>query len=531
MLDAAVESVQPRVPVRSTMNPDHVGPFAILEKLGSGGMGTVYLGRHAETQQLAAVKVLPASLARESGFVERFEREIDAMRQLQSPHIVMLYDSGQDQETLYYSMEYVPGETLMTMLKRERRIPWPKAVDMAIQICHALKAAHDAGIIHRDLKPSNLLVTPEGVVKLTDFGVAQVFAAQRLTVTGGIIGTAEFMSPEQAQGKRVSKHSDLYSLGAVMYCMVTGRPPFSGNTAIDVIQKHRFALFDRPRLTVPDLPILLDDVICQLLEKEPEKRFPDARVLSRRLEVILDREENPATLAASYGSDISDITLAEGLTADPNDATIASDFTANTRTFSSPRHGPATLMSQAIREELQQDETPLSLWLNNTWVLATALVLVCGSVLWLATRPSAPAAEPSNESEDLDARLMKLKLLLNANRPLVSSDDAARQLLKAQDLARQGDLESAHTILTALMVLLGNDKERVREKELAELFLKRLEDQTSGERYAALRSALKRAAKLESSGDTQGAQKIRQSARDLFGADVAAKRLIEETGK
>ena len=117
-------------------------------------------------------------------------------------------------------------------------------------------------------------MTPDGVIKLTDFGVAQVFAANRLTVTGGIIGTAEYMSPEQAQGKRAGKQSDLYSLGALLYAMITGRTPFSGSTAVEVIQKHRFGLFDRPSLFVPDLPRKVEDTICRLLEKEPAKRFP-----------------------------------------------------------------------------------------------------------------------------------------------------------------------------------------------------------------------------------------------------------------
>src|SRR5262245_8799159 len=129
-----------------TMTPERVGPYQILEQLGSGGMGNVYLGRHAETGEVAAVKVLTASLAREAGFVERFGREVDAMRQLSNPRIVRLFDSGADGETYYYAMEYVAGETLMALMRRERRIEWRRAVGIAIQVCQALKSAHDAGI-------------------------------------------------------------------------------------------------------------------------------------------------------------------------------------------------------------------------------------------------------------------------------------------------------------------------------------------------------------------------------------------------
>jgi len=185
------------------MHPVRIGSYLIDRKIGAGGMGNVYLAHHDSTAEVVAVKELPASLAREDGFVHRFNREIEAMRKLNCPNIVKLIDSGSDDDTYYYSMEYVDGETLTSKLRREKRIPWPEAVGIAKQICAGLKHAHDAGVVHRDLKPSNLMISNEGVVKIADFGVAQVFAADRLTSTGGIIGTAEFMSPEQVKGTRV----------------------------------------------------------------------------------------------------------------------------------------------------------------------------------------------------------------------------------------------------------------------------------------------------------------------------------------
>src|SRR5579862_1521799 len=268
-------------------DPTRVGPYLVEKKLGAGGMGTVYLAHHEGTGKQVAVKVLAPSLAREPGLVARFMREIDALEKLKNPHVVELFDHGVDGDVYYYAMEYVDGETLTMRLRRTRRIPWREVVELSIQICVALKAAHDAGIIHRDLKPSNLLLTPDGDIKLTDFGVAQVFAGSKLTVTGGIIGTAEYMSPEQGQGRRITKRSDLYSLGAVMYVMLTGRPPFSGKTTLDVIHKHKYSQFDRPRLILPELPYWVDEVVCQLMEKDPEKRFADAYVVNRKLQEIL----------------------------------------------------------------------------------------------------------------------------------------------------------------------------------------------------------------------------------------------------
>ena len=239
------------------MHPDQVGPYRIERKIGAGGMGNVYLGVHRVTGKSAAVKVLPPSMARDDGFVQRFRREIESLRKLSNRHIIELYEDGTtDDATFYYSMEYIDGSTLTTEITDRKRLPWKEVIEFALQISAALKAAHDAGIVHRDIKPSNLLLTKDRVIKLTDFGVASLFATSRLTRTGGIVGTAEYMSPEQARGQRAAKRSDLYSLGAVMYAMLTGRPPFTGPTANDILQKHQFAHFDKPSRYVPDIPRL-----------------------------------------------------------------------------------------------------------------------------------------------------------------------------------------------------------------------------------------------------------------------------------
>src|SRR5205085_11070259 len=142
------------------------------------------------------------------------------------------------------------------------------------------------GIIHRDIKPPNIMRTDQGAIKLTDFGIAKVFASQHLTSTGGVVGTAEFLSPEQAAGKPVSKRSDLYSLGVVLYTLLTGKTPFEGTSFLDLLHKHRFAQFDRPQKLVPDIPYELDEVVCVLLEKDPSNRPADAQVLQRILESI-----------------------------------------------------------------------------------------------------------------------------------------------------------------------------------------------------------------------------------------------------
>ncbi|HMC67356.1 MAG TPA: serine/threonine-protein kinase, partial [Gemmataceae bacterium] len=228
-----------------------LGKWLIDKKLGSGGMGDVFLAHElsndpAETahgERLAAVKVLAPELARDSGFLSRFRREIEILQQLDHPGIVRFFESGEQDKHVYYAMEYVDGETFEQLILNGGRVPWEEALDLAIQVCPALKHAHDRGIIHRDIKPSNLLRTRDGEVKLTDFGIAKAFATNALTATGSVVGTAEYLAPELAEGKPASKRSDLYSFGVVLYALLTGRPPFRAESVAEMLHKHRYGQF------------------------------------------------------------------------------------------------------------------------------------------------------------------------------------------------------------------------------------------------------------------------------------------------
>jgi serine/threonine-protein kinase len=548
------------------MDPARIGPFQILEKIGSGGMGNVYLGRQDETDRMVAVKVLSASLARESGFVSRFNREIDAMRKLKNPHIVELYESGVEGENYYYSMEYVAGETLMAVMRREKRMPWQKAFECAIQVCQALKAAHDAGVIHRDLKPSNLMVNPEGVVKLTDFGVAQVFASDRLTATGSIIGTAEFMSPEQAQGKRAGKQSDLYSLGAVMYAMVTGRTPFVGSTAIEVIQKHKFGLFDRPKMYVPDLPIRVDETICRLLEKEPDKRFPDALVLLRHLEQTLRLEE----FAKAGATETDDVNPT-------GDAmTIAAPSRPKSPSVQQP--GPATLMQTLMRAELADAVrggffTDL---FNNVYVLISLLALVIlGGFWWI--KPQGPSVgttskqrqqmfdqgaallDQSEGPEWLRARreffdplmqedpdtwrervqpllekveLYELKRSARGIRAVTaeSKSEPERLMQLAAHYRQIGDLTRAERLLASLDTILAGDPQRAHLRELtAQLLLEtRQQMAATQDRDQLLKDALTRAKTKADEGAADDAKQILAAIIELYADDPATSEVVAQ---
>ena len=398
------------------MQPDRIGPYLIDKRIGAGGMGNVYLARHQQTEQVVAVKELPASLARETGFVHRFNREIEAMRKLNCPNIVKLYESGTENDIYYYSMEYVDGETLTSRLRRDRRIPWPEAIEISLQICAGLKHAHDAGVVHRDLKPSNLMLSRDGVVKITDFGVAQVFAADRLTSTGGIIGTAEFMSPEQVTGTRTDKRSDLYSLGAVLSPMIVGQPPFMGTTASDIMQKQRFGRFDPPKNYVPEIPSWLNDIVCQLLEKEPDKRPPDAFVTSRRLQDVVRKIELNDTGAGAL----------------PGDATRAD--------VGNPHAGyGGTLVRDLMRLEAtsREDTSLLGRAFNNFWVLLTTLFLVLATAGWLFWQSST-----STDSTDTNS---------------ASASEAERIIQSARWRWKGGDPQTALMQLDALQTLVETE--------------------------------------------------------------------------
>ncbi len=276
---------------------DRLGKWMIFKELGRGGMGRVYLAQEEGTGRQAAIKVLAAELAQDVGFLYRFQREIEALSQLSHPNIVRFYESGFENGLYFYAMEYIDGASLDEILQTQKRLPWREVLDIALQLCPALRHVHDHGVIHRDLKPSNIIRTAAGQVKLTDFGIAKLFAGTHLTATGGVVGTADFISPEQAAGKPVTKRSDLYSLGVVLYMLLVGRPLFEGNSVLDLLHKHRYAQFDKPQKIVPEIPYEIDEVVCQLLEKDPAKRPADCLVLGKQLDSIKKRLERRLTWA------------------------------------------------------------------------------------------------------------------------------------------------------------------------------------------------------------------------------------------
>ncbi|GAB6167518.1 serine/threonine-protein kinase [Thermostilla marina] len=268
------------------MKIERLGPYRLVRKLGRGGMGTVFEGVHDETGEPAAVKMLSFSLAEEEDFRVRFETEIETLKKLRHPNIVRLLGFGEQDGILFYAMELVDGPSLEDEIRRGRVFHWREVLDFAIQIGQALRHAHDRGVIHRDIKPANLLLASDAVVKLSDFGIARLFGNTRQTAAGSVLGTIEYMSPEQAAGVRVDPRSDLYSLGGVMYALLAGRPPFRSKVFAEMLRKHRTETPEPVRRYAPDVPAELERIIAELLAKKPEDRVANALLLTRRLQAM-----------------------------------------------------------------------------------------------------------------------------------------------------------------------------------------------------------------------------------------------------
>jgi len=259
------------------------GRYELHRRLGRGGMAEVYLARDQMLDRAVAVKVLFPALATDPGFVERFRREAQSAAGLNHPNIVGVYDWGEANGTYFIVMEYVEGESLAEMIQSQGRVDPDRAAEIASDIAAALGFAHrNGGVIHRDVKPGNVLITPDGAVKVADFGIARAISDssdQNLTKTGSVMGTATYFSPEQARGAGVDPRSDVYSLGCVIYEMVTGRPPFQGDNAVAIAYKHVQEAPVSPRLIDPAIPDTLEAITLKCLAKNPANRYPSAQDL------------------------------------------------------------------------------------------------------------------------------------------------------------------------------------------------------------------------------------------------------------
>lgn len=267
--------------------------YQVVEKIGDGGTAFVFKGMDNLLNRHVTVKVLRPEYVSDQDFVRRFRREAQAAASLSHPNIVSIYDVGVEDGIHYIVMEYIQGQSLKELIEELGHLPVTMAAEYGYQIAQALGNAHKHGIIHRDVKPHNILISEDGRVKVTDFGIAQAVTASTVTYNGAILGSVHYFSPEQARGGQTAEKSDLYSLGVVLFEMLTGQIPYSGDSPVTVALKHLQEPFPKPRDINPDIPVAMERIVRKAVEKDPDNRYHSAREIADELMNFMHGRENP----------------------------------------------------------------------------------------------------------------------------------------------------------------------------------------------------------------------------------------------
>jgi eukaryotic-like serine/threonine-protein kinase len=275
--------------------PERIGKYKILGILGMGGMGVIYRAEQEMINRIVALKVLSPQYSQDKESSIRFETEAKAVSMLQHQNIVQLYEYGEEGGSRYFTMQFIDGDSLASRIEQKKFMPVEKIIDYAKQICRGLRYAHGMNVIHRDIKPGNVLIDKSEVVRVTDFGIAKVVSQHSITLTGITVGTPEYMSPEQAEGIDLTGSTDIYSLGIVIYEMLTRSPPFLANNPVAVAYKQVHELPVPPSVKRPDCPKRLELIVLKCLKKDPRERYQHVDDLLRDLDTvdIDERAERP----------------------------------------------------------------------------------------------------------------------------------------------------------------------------------------------------------------------------------------------
>jgi len=375
------------------------GRYDLVEVIGRGGMGVVYRGRDRTLDRTVAVKVLPALFAENPTLVERFEREARAAASLNHPNIVSVFDSGRDGTERFIVMECVPGVSLAELLRERGRLEVREAVALAAQIAGALAAAHAAGIVHRDVKPANVMVLPSGGAKVLDFGIARAAADAALTNTSMVLGSAPYIAPEVMLGQAADERSDIYSLGCVLYEMLTGRPPFVGDLPAVVMNQHTNAAPQPIHELAEGIPPALAALVMRMLAKNPVDRPRSAADLTSALKASLTAPTAPTQVAPAP--------LPTAATAA---ATAAGPPAASPEVATSPAGEPDPGRTGAAR---------------RAWILATVLILALAAGVAAALVSSSGSSSSQSSTGNSSRAFTAPPSSSTAGRPASTSTTAS----------------------------------------------------------------------------------------------------------
>ena len=387
--------------------------YTLGERIAVGGMGEVYLATDDRLGRRVAVKVLSPAFAESPDFIERFRREALTAARLSHPNIAQVYDYGVDGASHFIVMEYAEGSDLAHLIREHGRLTPSDAVRVAEQVCAALATAHRSGVVHRDVKPGNVIVRPDGTVKVTDFGIARALGQASLTDTGTVMGTAAYVAPEQARGEATTPSSDLYSLGILLFQMLTGAVPFEGDTPVAVAIRHLDEPVPLPSSRVADLPANLDEVVARATAKSPADRFPDADAMAAALRVH-EPLADAATRALPSGDatallDLGAAAAAEAATRS-GQATVSYPAASAADRASSPAADPTLSTAKMPAASPPPPERPVETTRRSTaaaarrdrsrgnrvvWVLGAAVVALVAILAYVLLSGSDPQTPPA----------------------------------------------------------------------------------------------------------------------------------------
>lgn len=443
------------------------GRYEVRSLIGRGGMAEVHLGFDTRLHRIVAIKMLRIDLARDSIFQARFRREAQAAASLNHPNIVAVYDTGEEVITApdgrgvsvpYIVMEYVEGHTVKELLADGTPVPIDEAVEIVSGVLSALEYSHAAGLVHRDIKPGNIMLTTDGKVKVMDFGIARALADSQATMTqtNAVVGTAQYLSPEQARGEQVDARSDLYSTGVVLFELLTGRPPFRGDSAVAVAYQHVSAIPPTPSSITPDVPEALDRVVMKALAKNRDDRYSSAAAMRADLiRAARGADVNaPATQvwAAAAANDGATQTLAMAPPPPP-------DYTGPTRTGAQAASPTATMTAVGQEGEGEGDPENTGKKKKTGWIIALvilAVALVAGGIALAMNMNREPdqVAVPDGliglSQSEAQAKVEAAGLVWAVSEDTVASDDVKEGDVAKVDPA-EGKMVDAGSTVTATL--------------------------------------------------------------------------------